>query len=116
MVPIEPKRIGGVLLASALASCTVVSVEGGEVRRFAGQLSIVPNEIPGPVTIRKRDYGFVADQGSAVIGYRETYTVVVPPDVECAAVIIVEGEEPQLDFWREQFADNPNICVLGGED
>ena len=103
------------LLTLTCTACTVVKIDGGEVRRYGGSLRLDPFRNASVVTVTSRNYGVVADGHSLLLGYGESRTIVVPDDSHCAAIIIVEkSSDEQLSQWREYFSKYPDVCVEGG--
>lgn len=98
------------------AGCTVVRVEGGRARHYAGTLRIEPAANAALVSVATRSWGVVADGRSMLIGFGRSQTVVMPPNSRCAMIVIVEpGATLPMPPWREFLNRYPNICLQGGK-
>lgn len=96
----------------ACTACTVVQVNGGEIRRFGGILRVAPLQDASTVSITSRNYGVIADGHSLLLGYGKSRIIVVPDTSRCSAVIIMDdSSENLLSQWREFFGKYPNICI-----
>lgn len=100
----------------ACSACTVVKVEGGDVRRYGNLLKVEASKNASIVSVTTRNYGMAVDGHSLLVGYGRSRTVIVPDGSRCSAVIVVEkGEgDEQLSRWRKFFSDYPNVCIEGG--
>lgn len=102
------------LVAFACSACTVVRVDGGNLRRYGGLLRLEPSDGATIVTVSSRNYGVVANGNSFLLGYGKSRAIVVPNASRCSAVIIIEkGSDEQLSRWEEFFSKYPNMCVEG---
>lgn len=98
------------------SACTVVNVEGGDVRRYAGTLRVVPEPQAKMVSVARRTYGLAADGRSLIVGYEASRTIVVPRDSRCAAFVVVDRPTPEmLAQWHAFARAHPEICVNQGE-
>lgn len=101
---------------AVLPACTIVQVEGGELRPHAGFLKLEPTQGAKLVAITSRHYGFGADGLSSSLGYAETRTIIVPDSSRCMLVVFPErhGEETANQL-RQLLTEFPDICSQGGE-
>ena len=102
-----------IFYAMVSAGCTVVTIEGGRVRHYAGTLRVEPNPGAQLVSISSKSWGLTVDGRSMLIGYGRSRTVIVPPYSTCSIIIFAEPNSSMSDDWRRFFITYPNVCLHG---
>jgi hypothetical protein len=101
-----------IFYAMVSAGCTVVNIEGGRVRHYAGTLRVEPNPGAQLVSISSKSWGLTVDGRSMLIGYGRSRTVIAPP-YTCSIIIFAEPNSSMSDDWRRFFITYPNVCLHG---
>lgn len=116
-MPVTMSATMAVMMPLFCGACTVVSVDGGQVKRYAGMLEVRPAAGADLVAVTTQKFGFVADGHSLVVGaQRETRVSAVDP-ARCFLIVFVERNgasiSPEL---QKLIQENPNVCVSGGTE